>query len=112
MTPKQQLDTLSRRERLHFVRACCLFLGLTLCLLALVSLGSRVDLVDSPSAWAPTGSFSRIAVHLLPGSASYALALFISGAVLLIAALALTIYARYKRGPFNGAGDRRAKGDL
>jgi hypothetical protein len=93
----RQLDALSRRERLRFVRDCCFWLGMTLCLLALIWLGSRGAFMANPKAWATTGGFTGIAVHLLPGEQQLALALFVSGILLLAVALALTIYLRSRR---------------
>jgi hypothetical protein len=95
VTPKQQIDVLVRRDRLRFIRNGCFWLGAALCGLATLSLGGHGTVMSNPKAWAPTGGFTGIAVHLLPGGLRMlAVPLFISAVLLLIAALALTIHLK------------------
>ena len=60
-------------------------------LLAGLSLGGHGSILANPTAWAPTGGFSFVAVNLLPGGlASLFLPLLVCGVVLLVVGLLIT----------------------
>src|SRR5437773_1597572 len=96
MSSNRELDALARRERLRTVRTWCLGLGVAACGLAV--LPPNASLVANPEAWGPTGGLTFFVVPFITAplhfNGWFPISMLISGLVLLLVGLTLTIYLR------------------
>jgi hypothetical protein len=92
VTQDRSIDAAVKREKLRVIRNWCFGIGAALTLVALLSLAGHGGALTNPRVWAPTGGPSFVGVNLLPGGlASLFIPLVVSGAVLVLVGLLITL---------------------